>query len=88
MLRRIAVILVLGGVALVAAPRVAEADCRTTQVCWYQAGRRVCRSEVTCTRTPVCTYVNRCVPQRICTTSYGRTTCIYRDVCTSQRVCT
>jgi hypothetical protein len=81
-------IAIIGGAVLVA-PRSAEADCRTSSVCYWQGGHQICRTDQQCTsrRVPVCTYVNRCVPIRTCSTVYGRTTCVYREVCRSERVC-
>ena len=86
---RVAVLAAVGLGALLVAPQSADAECRTTSVCVYQYGRQVCRSEQQCTtrRVPVCTFVNRCVPTRTCSSSFGRTTCIYRDVCRRQEVC-
>jgi hypothetical protein len=86
---RAAIAIVVMGGALLIAPRSAEADCRTTSVCWWSGGRQTCRTEQQCSshRAPVCAYVNRCTPVRTCSTIYGRTTCSYREVCRSERVC-
>jgi hypothetical protein len=86
---RAAIVLGVVGGAVLIAPRAAEADCRTTSVCYFLNGHQSCRSEQQCSarRAPVCTFVNRCTPVRTCSSTFQRTTCVYRDVCRSERVC-
>jgi hypothetical protein len=75
--------------ALVVAPEPAEAGCSSSQVCYTQGGRRVCRSESRCVSPRVrrCSFVNRCTPQRTCVSTPGRSSCVYRDVCRRVEVC-
>ncbi|HEU0037455.1 MAG TPA: hypothetical protein VFQ53_42885 [Kofleriaceae bacterium] len=74
---------------LVIAPSPAEAGCSTVSTCYFSGGRRICQSESRCVspRPRICSFVNRCTPQRTCVSTPGRTSCVYRDVCRRVQVC-
>ena len=82
-------IAILALVTLVIATAPAEAGCASSSVCYTSGGRRVCRSETACVapRRRVCTWDNRCTPQRTCVSTPGRSSCVYRDVCRRVEVC-
>lgn len=72
-----------------AAPSEAEAGCVTTTVCSRSGRYSSCRETRTCSAPRVrrCSFVNRCTPQRTCTTRYGVTHCVTRDVCRRFEIC-
>jgi hypothetical protein len=78
--RTIVLGLLLFVVALFTASEAA-AYCQNVRVCYG----RVCRWEQRCTvyRAPVCSWVNRCYPQRVCN-AWG---CRYNNVCRPVQVC-
>ena len=94
-MRRVAVAagLVLVAVAftltLIVAPRRAAADCRSSSVCTWRAGRQICSSSTVCAppRVRSCSFVTKCAPQRVCVSQPGYSSCVTRDVCHREQVC-
>jgi hypothetical protein len=74
---------------LTIAARTARADCISSSVCTYRYGRQVCRSEQRCSapRVRSCSFVNRCAPQRSCTSGPGYSSCVTRNVCRREQIC-
>ncbi len=73
----------------VAVPMRAQANCWVENVCYFSYGRRICQPQQRCSfpRQRVCSWVNRCAPQRVCSFSFGVQQCYYRDVCQQVQVC-